>query len=65
MNGLNSISQIENNMFQSTVIIPILLQWNLVKGQVFVCFCFLVYINDLNQALKLCKVNDFADINLL
>ena len=51
MNGLDPNYPTENNMFQLMVMNQVL---------------FLIYISDLNQAIKLCKVHHFPDdTNLL
>ena len=67
INVLDPTYPIENDMYQSMVISQVLLLFYMVyrKVQSLVCL-FLIYINDLNQAIKFCKVHHFADYtNLL
>ena len=62
INVLDPTYPIENDMYQSMVISQVLLLFYMVyrKVQSLVCL-FLIYINDLNQAIKFCKVHHFAD----
>ena len=68
MNGLNLISQIKNNASPFNGYDFNLADAKLGVSQVSVLcpLLFLIYINDLNQALKFCKIHHFAnDTNLL
>ena len=62
MNGLNLISQIENNVsingYDSNLAD---VKFDVPQGSVLGLLLFLVHINDLNQALKFFKVHHFAD----
>ena len=62
INSLNLISHIENNVsingYDSNLADVI---FDVPQGSVLGLLLFLVYINDLNQALKFCKVHHFAD----
>ena len=62
MNGLNLISQLENyvsiNGYDSNLAD---VNVGVTQGSVLGPLLFLIYINDLNQALKFCKVHHFAD----
>ena len=62
INSLNLISHIENNVsingYDSNLADVI---FDVPQGSVLGLLLFLVYINDLNQALKFCKVHHFTD----
>ena len=62
MNRLNLISQTENNVsingYDSTLAD---VKFDVPQRSVLGPLLFLVHINDLNQALKFCKVHHFAD----
>ena len=62
MNGLNLISQIENNVsingYDSNLAD---VKFGVSQGSVLGPLLFLIYVNDLKQALKFCKVHHFAD----
>ena len=67
-NGLDPTYPTENNKFQLMVTNQVLPLFYMVycKVQSLVQLLFLIYINDLNQAIKFCKVHHFADdTNLL
>ena len=61
MNGLNLTSLIKDNLFLLMVMFKASINYCVPQSSIFEPLLSLIYISDLNHAIKFCKVHHFTD----